>query len=179
MDSIIRKQGEDDTRDVKILMLSATPINTGLRDVKGQFNLIARGDDTHFDSEDFDIESLRYLFADCQKKYSAWCKNEDRTIGEFIKELPPKFFNLTDRLIVARTRKMIETTLGEDLHFPKKEKPKNVYQGVDHFGTFKSTKEIYDAFDALSLTAYQPSKSKPKVLRVSTFSAARRRSFSM
>ena len=166
VDSIIRKQGEDDTRDVKILMLSATPINTGLRDVKGQFNLIARGDDTHFDSEDFDIESLRYLFADCQKKYSAWCKNEDRTIGEFIKELPPKFFNLTDRLIVARTRKMIETTLGEDLHFPKKEKPKNVYQGVDHFGTFKSTKEIYDAFDALSLTAYQPSQYIPEKVSI-------------
>lgn len=166
VDSIIRKQGEDDTRDVKILMLSATPINTGLRDVKGQFNLIARGDDTHFDSEDFDIESLRYLFADCQKKYSVWCKNEDRTIGEFIKELPPKFFNLTDKLIVARTRKMIETTLGEDLHFPKKEKPKNVYQGVDHFGTFKSTKEIYDAFDALSLTAYQPSQYIPEKVSI-------------
>ena len=172
VESIIRKQGEEDTRDVKILMLSATPINTGLKDVKGQFNLIARGEDTHFDSEDFDIESLKYLFADCQKKYTNWCKNDDRTIGEFIKELPPKFFNLTDRLIVARTRKMIETTLGEDLHFPHKEKPKNVYQGVDHFGTFKSTKEIYDAFDALNLTAYQPSKYLPEKISIADMEKA-------
>ena len=158
VESLIKKRDENDTRDVKILMLSATPINTGLNDVKGQFNLIGRGDDSSFDNDEFDIESLRTLFAQCQKKYHMWCQNPDRTIGEFIEDLPSKFFNLTDKLIVARTRKMIETTLGEDLHFPDKEKPLNVYQGVDHFGTLRSTQEIYDAFDALNLTAYQPSK---------------------
>ena len=158
VDTLIKKRDEDDRRDVKILMLSATPINTGLRDIKGQFNLIARGEDRHFDNEEFDVESLTYLFADCQKKYTAWCKDEARTIGGFIAELPSRFFNLTDRLIVARTRKMIEKTLGEDLHFPRKAKPENVYQGVDHFGKYKTTDEIYDAFDQLNLTAYQPSK---------------------
>ena len=161
VDTIIKKRDEEDKRDIKILMLSATPINTGLKDVKGQFNLIGRGEDKHFDDDEFEIESLRYLFADCQKKYTAWCKDENRTIGGFISELPSRFFNLTDRLIVARTRKMIEKTLGEDLHFPKKAKPENIYQGVDHFGKFKSTDEIYDAFDALNLTAYQPSKYLP------------------
>ena len=158
VDKIIKKRGEDDKRDIKILMLSATPINTGLKDVKGQFNLIARGEDSSFDNEEFEVESLKYLFADCQKKYTNWCKDDKRTIGGFIAELPSKFFNLTDKLIVARTRKMIEKTLGEDLHFPKKAKPENIYQGVDHFGKFKTTDEIYDAFDELNLTAYQPSK---------------------
>ena len=166
VDSIIRRRGEDDKRDIKILMLSATPINTGLKDVKGQFNLIARDEDAHFDNDEFEIESLRYLFADCQKKYTAWCKDENRTIGGFIAQLPSKFFNLTDRLIVARTRKMIEKTLGEDLHFPKKAKPENIYQGVDHFGKYKSTEEIYDAFDELNLTAYQPSKYIPERIEV-------------
>ncbi len=164
IDSIVRKRSIDDNRDIKILMLSATPINTGLKDVKGQFNLIARNEDNHFNNEDFEVESLRYLFADCQKKYTKWCTDENRTIGGFISELPSKFFNLTDRLIVARTRKMIEKTLGEDLHFPKKAKPENIYQGVDHFGKFKSTDEIYDAFDSLNLTAYQPSKYIPEPL---------------
>ena len=161
VETLIKKRNEEDNRDIKILMLSATPINTGLKDVKGQFNLIARDEDKHFDDEDFEIESLKYLFADCQRKYSAWCKDESRTIGGFIAQLPAKFFNLTDKLIVARTRKMIEKTLGEDLHFPKKAKPENIYQGVDHFGKYKSTDEIYDAFDSLALTAYQPSKYIP------------------
>ena len=155
--NLIQSKDQDSGRDVKVLMLSATPINTGLNDVKGQFNLIGHGDDTAFDTEDFNIESLRNLFADSQRKYTQWCSDPDRTIGSFISLLPPKFFNLTDKLIVARTRKLIENTLGEDLGFPNKEKPDNVYQGVDHFGKYHSTDEIYAAFDALSLTAYQPS----------------------
>lgn len=154
---LIQNQHPESGRDVKVLMLSATPINTGLNDVKGQFNLIAHGNDAAFDNDDFNIESLRNLFTDSQRKYTQWCNDPERTIGTFISLLPPKFFNLTDKLIVARTRKLIESTLGEDLGFPEKEKPDNIYQGVDHFGRFHSTEEIYAAFDALSLTAYQPS----------------------
>ena len=138
-------------------MLSATPINTGLNDVKGQFNLIGHGKDDAFDNDDFGVESLTNLFKDAQTKYTQWCNNPDRTIGGFIATLPPKFFNLTDKLIVARTRKLIEKTLGEDLGFPDKEKPVNIYQGVEHLGKLQTTEEIYQKFDELSLTAYQPS----------------------
>ncbi len=101
-------------------MLSATPINTGLRDVKGQFNLIGRGQDNAFDTDDFGVESLRNLFADSHRKYTEWCRDPNRTIGSFIAKLQPKFFNLTDKLIVARTRQLIEKTLGEDMGFPEK-----------------------------------------------------------
>lgn len=154
---LIQNDNTDSGRDVKVLMLSATPINTGLNDVKGQFNLIGHGIDTAFDKEEFGVESLKNLFADSQRKYTQWCNDPQRTIGSFISMLPPKFFNLTDKLIVARTRTLIENTLGEDLGFPEKEKPENVYQGVEHFGKYHTTKEIYSAFDALNLTAYQPS----------------------
>lgn len=159
---LIQNREGDAARDVKVLMLSATPINTGLNDVKGQFNLIGHGDDAAFDKDDFGVESLKNLFADSQRKYTMWTNDPNRTIGSFIAMLPPKFFNLTDKLIVARTRKLIENTLGEDLGFPAKEKPQNVYQGVDHFGKYHTTEEIYDAFDKLRLTAYQPSLFLPK-----------------
>ena len=58
---------------------------------------------------------------------------------------------------MARTRNLIEKTSGEDLGFPEKKRPTNIYQGVDHFGEFGDTEAIYDAFEQLSLTAYQPS----------------------
>ena len=157
MDSIIKAQSQKEGHQLKMLMLSATPINTGLKDVKGQFNLIGRGNDNAFDTDDFGVESLRSLFADSQRKYTEWCTDHQRTIGSFIAKLSPKFFNLTDRLIVARTRKLIEKTLGEDMGFPEKAKPRNIYKGVDHFGKYKSTNEIYKAFEELTLTAYQPS----------------------
>lgn len=155
--SLIQNQPGQEGRDVKILMLSATPINTGLNDVKGQFNLIAHGDDRAFDNDEFGVESLSNTFKDAQAKYTRWCADTDRTIGSFISMLPQKFFNLTDKLIVARTRKLIEHKLGEHLGFPDKARPTNIYQGVDHFGEYQTTEAIYDAFEALSLTAYQPS----------------------
>jgi len=157
LSTLIQNQPGVEGRDVKVLMLSATPINTGLNDVKGQFNLIGQGKDNAFDNDEFGIDSLRNLFADSQRKYTQWCDKPDRTIGTFIAMLPPKFFNLTDKLIVARTRKLIEKTLGEDLGFPLKAKPLNIYQGVDHFGKLRTTEEIYKAFEDLNLTAYQPS----------------------
>ena len=157
MEKLIKNKEGQENRDVKVLMLSATPINTGLNDVKGQFKLIAHGDDQAFDNEEFGVESLYNLFKDAQGKYTQWCNNPDRTIGGFISTLPPKFFNLTDKLIVARTRKLIEKTLGEDLGFPEKEKPVNIYQGVEHLGKLETTEAIYAAFDNLQLTAYQPS----------------------
>lgn len=157
MAKLIQNKEGQENRDVKVLMLSATPINTGLNDVKGQFNLIGHGKDDAFDNDAFGVESLTNLFKDAQTKYTQWCNNPDRTIGGFIATLPPKFFNLTDKLIVARTRKLIEKTLGEDLGFPDKEKPVNIYQGVEHLGKLQTTEEIYQKFDELSLTAYQPS----------------------
>lgn len=155
--SLIKAQSQKEGHQLKVLMLSATPINTGLRDVKGQFNLIGRGADNAFDTDDFGVESLRNLFADSQRKYTEWCKDDNRTIGSFIAMLSPTFFNLTDKLIVARTRRLIEKTLGEDMGFPEKAKPRNIYKGVDHFGKYRTTDEIYKAFEELTLTAYQPS----------------------
>ena len=156
LSTLIQNQPGQENRDVKILMLSATPINTGLNDVKGQFNLIGHGIDEAFNTDEFGVESLRNLFTDAQRKYNIWCGNSQRTIGGFIEMLPPRFFNLTDKLIVARTRALIEKTLGENLGFPNKEKPVNIYQGVDHFGNFKTTEAIYAAFEDLFLAAYQP-----------------------
>lgn len=165
MTSLIKNREGHDDRDVKVLMLSATPINTGLNDVKGQFNLIGHGKDDAFDNDTFGVESLKNLFSDAQRKFTKWCEDENRTIGGFISKLPPKFFNLTDKLIVARTRKLIEKTLGEDLGFPEKDKPINVYQGVEHFGKYNTTEEIYAAFEKLLLTAYQPSCYIPKTIK--------------
>ena len=157
LSSLIQNKEGQEKRDVKVLMLSATPINTGLNDVKGQFNLIGHGRDDAFDDEEFGVESLHNLFKTAQNKYTQWCGQDNRTIAGFITMLPQKFFKLTDKLIVARTRKLIEKTLGEDLGFPEKKAPINVYQGVERLGELKNVDEIYDAFEKLNLIAYQPS----------------------
>lgn len=145
-------------KDIKTLLLSATPINNGLKDVRNQFNIIGKNRDNAFDNEEFAIRSLMSLFSEAQKKFAKWSETDGRKISDFINMLPQKFFALTDRLIVARTRRIIEKTLGEKLAFPIKEKPLNIYKCLDKFGKYKTTNSIYDALMNLSLTAYQPTQ---------------------
>ena len=87
---ILNKDGQEG-RDVKILMLSATPINTGLNDIKGQFNLIGHDKDDAFNSEEFGIESLKNLFRDSQRKYTEWCNDDKRTLAASYQKSIPGF----------------------------------------------------------------------------------------
>lgn len=143
-------------KDVKVLQLSATPINNKLIDVRNQFKLMVKGDDAGFSETDLAINSLERLFAEAQKAFSKWQEKENRKIKDFIKMLDNKFFSLTDSLIVARTRQLIEKEFG-DLHFPKKETPKNIDISPENIGNLKNFNEILEAFQ-VNLTAYRPSE---------------------
>ena len=158
LDDILAKTATDKARDVKVLLLSATPINNGLLDIRNQFKLIAQGDNAAFDTDDFQIENLEQLFRSANNHFREWCEKPNRTIGEFIENLPSHFFDLTDKLIVARTRYMIEKTLGEDLGFPEKAKPVNEYVGLNGIGDYPNVAAIYDALLKTNLTAYQPTQ---------------------
>lgn len=158
LNEILGNAVTDKVRDVKVLLLSATPINNGLLDIRNQFKLIAQGDNAAFNTDDFQIANLEQLFQTANKRFNEWCQVEGRTIKDFIDTLPPNFFNLTDKLIVARTRNMIEKTLGEDLGFPKKNKPANEYVGLASIGSYESIADVYDAILSANLTAYQPTQ---------------------
>ena len=158
LNGILAKAATDRARDVKVLLLSATPINNGLLDIRNQFKLIARGDNAAFDTDDFQVSNLDQLFQAANKRFNEWCQVKNRTIKDFIDTLPPNFFTLTDKLIVARTRNMIEKTLGEDLGFPKKRKPANEYVGLSSIGSYATIADVYEAMLAAKLTAYQPTQ---------------------
>ena len=158
LDDILSPTATDKARDVKVLLLSATPINNGLTDIRNQFKLIARGDNAAFDTDDFQVGNLETLFRSANNRFREWCEKPNRTIGAFIESLPPHFFDLTDRLIVARTRHMVEKTLGEDLGFPKKAPPANEYVGLNGIGDYPDVASVYDALLKTNLTAYQPTQ---------------------
>ncbi len=158
LNDILAQAATDKVRDVKVLLLSATPINNGLLDIRNQFKLIAQGNNEAFNTDDFQIANLEQLFLTANKRFNEWCQIEGRTIKDFIDTLPPNFFNLTDKLIVARTRNMIEKTLGEDLGFPKKLKPVNEYVGLVSIGSYETIADVYEAMLKANLTAYQPTQ---------------------
>lgn len=144
------------TRDVKVLHLSATPINNKLLDIRNQFKLMTKGNDAGFKDGDLDIASLESIFRTAQKDFNDWSALDERKISDFIAKLPQKFFTLTDSLIVARTRKLIEGEFGE-MNFPKKANPVNEYITPENLGDLKSFDDILNAL-RVNLTAYRPSE---------------------
>ena len=144
--------------DIKVLELSATPVNNHLMDVRNQFKLMVRDADNGFNTDDFRIASLMDLFRRAQTAFEKWSKKKgERHIKDLVDSLPEAFFNLTDRLVVARTRKMVEKATGTDLKFPKQNKPTNIFKALSEIGDLSTFEEIYDALLAPNLVAYQPS----------------------
>lgn len=149
------KQGQD----CRTLLLSATPINNGFNDLEAQVNIIAHANDQAF-KDTLRIPSIQRSFANAQREFNQWCKDthsgKSNSIADLCQRLKSDFFNINNAVIIARTRKLIESTLGANLHFPQKENPVNHFISIDHIGRL-STNDIYDALDNLHLSAYQPS----------------------
>lgn len=143
-----------ENEDVKVLLLSATPINNSLNDIRNQFKLMVQGDVGGYE-ESLGIRNLDYTFRTAQKVFNEWREEPSPRISDFIKKLPANFFTLTDSLIVARTRKMIE---GQQtgLTFPVKTKPLNLFVTPSQLGNFESFEELFDHFPPM-LSGYQPS----------------------
>lgn len=152
---------ENNSRDVKVLHLSATPINNKLTDVRNQIKLITKGKDDGFKETDLEVESLENIFRVAQKDFAEWSAHDDRKIADFIAQLPKKFEKLADALIVSRTRKLLESEFGT-LNFPKKEKPINEFIAPRNIGNLKTFDDILDAI-AINLTAYRPADYMEKV----------------
>ncbi|MEX2336345.1 MAG: helicase-related protein [Fulvivirga sp.] len=143
-----------ENEDLKVLLLSATPINNSLNDIRNQFKLMVQGDVGGYE-ETLGIRNLDYTFRTAQKVFNEWREEPTPRISDFIKKLPANFFTLTDSLIVARTRKMIE---GQQtgLTFPIKTKPVNLFVTPSQLGNFESFEELFDHFPPM-LSGYQPS----------------------
>ena len=74
--------------DVKVLMLTATPINNSLMDIRNQFKLIVGGNAKGFE-ESLDIKNIDYTFRAAQKAFNEWTQEPEPKIGEFIKKTAP------------------------------------------------------------------------------------------
>ena len=149
MDQILKSN-----EDVKVLMLSATPINNSLNDIRNQFKLMVQGNVNGFDNL-LGIRNLDYTFRSAQKAFNDWREETNPRISDFIKKLPAGFFTLTDSLTVARTRKMV---IGHqaNLFFPKIEKPENIFVTPRNLGNFENFEELFNHFPPM-LSGYQPS----------------------
>lgn len=156
-DRLMRKIIKEGVK-TRVLMLSATPVNNRLADLRNQIAFVTEGDDNALlDSGISSIDSTTRL---AQKQFNRWLEleDEDRTASRLIDMLGFDYFTLLDLLTIARSRKHIEKYYGtaETGSFPDRLKPINIKADVDSSGQFRSIREINNEIRRLKLASYAP-----------------------
>jgi hypothetical protein len=142
----------------RVLMLSATPVNNRLADLRNQIAFATEGDDAALiDQGITSIDSTTRL---AQKQFNRWLDLEEteRTPSRLVEMLGFDYFTLLDALTIARSRKHIEKYYGtaETGRFPDRLKPINIKADVDRAGEFRSIRDINFEIRRLNLASYAP-----------------------
>jgi hypothetical protein len=142
----------------RVLMLSATPVNNRLADLKNQIAFVTEGNDTAL--AEHNIPSVEATTRLAQAQFNRWLDLEEneRKPARLIDMLGFDYFKLLDLLTIARSRKHIEKYYGtkETGRFPQRLPPINVKADVDRAGEFRSIREINNEIRRLNLSAYAP-----------------------
>ena len=145
----------------KVLLLSATPVNNDLRDLRNQILLMTEGDNTAlFDKTG--IKNISTTLDVAQKQFTAWAdrkKNPVRTTAQLLEKLDSSVFKLLDELTIARSRQHVETfydtaAIGK---FPTRRKPVAVYPDVDTQNRFLTFDYLNQQISQYKLVIFNPS----------------------
>lgn len=153
MDQVIRSGVK-----TKVLMLSATPVNSRMNDLKNQVAFITEGRDTAY--LDHGITSIENTLRKAQTKFNHWLKlpEDQRKAEALLESMNFDYFKLLDLLTIARSRKHIEKyyDASEIGKFPERLKPMNIKADIDTSGQFPALKDVNMAIKKLNLAAYAP-----------------------
>lgn len=145
----------------KVLMLSATPVNTRFNGLKNQLQLAYEGDSSQLDSKLKTTRSIDEIFRNAQKAFNTWSKWEacDRTTDNLLKMLDFDFFEVLDSVTIARSRKHIEkyydtSSIGK---FPERLIPISHRPHLTDLKDAISYNEIFEQLTKLNLDIYRPS----------------------
>lgn len=144
--------------ETKVLMLSATPVNNRMTDIKNQISFITEDNDHAL--FDVGLTSIDYILKQAQMIFNQWSRLDDdeRTGERFVDMMDLDYFKLLDTLTIARSRKHIEKYYGLDEigKFPKRKKPINKYCSIDTEDTFPPISKINKEIERLNLAIYSP-----------------------
>jgi SNF2 family DNA or RNA helicase len=146
--------------DSKVLLLSATPVNNSLKDLRNQFLLITQDEDKAF-HESLDIYSIAQAMKNAQTHFTQWAdpkKNPERKVSRLLDALDSTFFKLLDELTIARSRRHIVNYYGNKGmgEFPTRLKPIALHPVTDVKGYFPSYDELHAAISEYKLTIFNP-----------------------
>ena len=152
MNEVIRANGR-----TKVLMLSATPINNRLTDLRNQIELITEGRDDYLEKTD-GIVSIDAVMRLAQKRFNLWSSQAHgrHTTESFAEYVNADYFALLDALTIARSRKHVAKYYGTETGtFPTRLVPRNVQVPIDSRGELPPIGQLYDMISDLSFAQYQ------------------------
>jgi Superfamily II DNA/RNA helicases, SNF2 family len=142
----------------RVLMLSATPVNNRLADLRNQIAFITEGKDDALTG--YNIPSVEATVRQAQLQFNRWLTLEEaeRRPARLMDMLGFDYFKLLDLLTIARSRKHVEKYYGttETGKFPERLKPINIKSDVDLAEEFRPIREINNEIRRLNLSAYAP-----------------------
>ncbi len=147
----------------KVLLLSATPVNNDLKDLRNQIYFISAGADDSFNPA-IGIESVKETLRQAQAHFSGWAKQSPtkRKTGDLLARLGSDFFKLLDELTIARARKHIQKYYAHEMErlggFPKRSKPESLYPEIDSKGMFISYDKLNEEIKNYKLSLFNPWK---------------------
>ena len=142
----------------RVLMLSATPVNNRLADLRNQIAFVTEGDDAALAQHG--IASIEETTRRAQTQFNRWqaLPDADKTPAQLVEMLGFDYFTLLDHLTIARSRRHIEKYYGthETGRFPDRLPPINLKADVDLAGQLRSVADINRDIRRLTLASYAP-----------------------
>ncbi len=154
----------------KVLLLSATPVNNQLADLRNQISFIAGGDvarDSGPDAafhEKLGIPSVRETTRKAQAQFTAWARRQPgkRKTRDLIAAIGGDFFKLLDGLSIARSRRQVATHYANEMQrlggFPRRPPPKAAHAPIDLEQRYLSFEQLDAEISRLSLALYHPTR---------------------
>ena len=145
-----------ESKNTKVLLLSATPVNNSLADLRNQLYLITADKDDAL--EEYGINSIKNLLGRARGALNRWAIMPTKRKEELYDMLPPKFFKLLEMMTIARSRKHITTCYGTDKigTFPEKLKPDTYTPHIDVEKCLLNFKTTNMRLEELKLAVYMP-----------------------
>ena len=146
----------------KVLMLSATPVNTSLIDLRNQIYLMTERRDDAF-RESLGISNIGQLLNTAQRQFKQWetsARQGRRDKAKLLESLGAGFLRLQDAVSIARSRRQIKTFYADEMErigrFPDHDAPDNRYPPTDRNGEL-SYQVLAGQIDRFTLAVYRPS----------------------
>ncbi|MGL4673117.1 helicase-related protein [Cetobacterium sp.] len=144
----------------KVLMLSATPVNNKMNDLKNQIAFATEGEDAALNIHG--IKSIEQTLRKAQMAFNRWSDlpEEKKKLETLLEFLEMDYFKLLDMLTIARSRKHIQkyydtSSIGK---FPERLKPINIKADIDRLNEFMPLPDLNRLIRSLNLAIYCPIK---------------------